>query len=212
MGGEAKGVLRIMGGEQHRVALLRQAAHLLQEPKLVAVIQIGGRLVHQQDPRLLGQGPCNEGQLPLAAGDAADAPVCQRGDAHQLHHALRRLQLLPSRLPQGLQPTGSTHKHRVPDGVVEHRLAGLGDIRRQMGQLPPGQMPHVPPAQGDAPLIVGQKAQHTAEQGTLPRPVGPQHCHQLSGLGPEADIPQHRVSAVGKGESLHVNAHAVALP
>ena len=68
-------MLGIVGAQKHGVALPAQSTHLLQNPKLVAVVQGRGRLVHDEDVRLLGQGPGYEHQLLLTAGKMGKAPV-----------------------------------------------------------------------------------------------------------------------------------------
>lgn len=70
--GKTQGVLGIVGGEQDGVAPLRQETHLLQHTELVAVIQRGGGLVHDEELRLLAQGAGNEHQLLLAAGEGGE--------------------------------------------------------------------------------------------------------------------------------------------
>ena len=48
-------VLRVMRGQKHGIALLRQAAHAGKHAQLIAKVQAAGGLVHHQDPRLLAQ-------------------------------------------------------------------------------------------------------------------------------------------------------------
>ena len=157
---------------------------------------------------MLGHGPGNQGQLPLAAGDLVDAPVPKVLNAQLLQGPVRRLLLPPSRRVKGVRP----HQHRVPDGIVVYRRAGLGDIRRQTGQSSAVQGSQSVAAQGNFSPVSGQKAQNAAEQGALACPVGAQHCHQLPRLRPEGHVPQHLPPPVGEGQLPYVNGHGVHLP
>ena len=64
-----------------RVELLKQ----LQYFQLMGHIQVGGRLIQQQDMGLLRQGQGDEDPLPLAAGKCLHPPVPQIMDAGLLH-------------------------------------------------------------------------------------------------------------------------------
>ena len=160
-----------MGGHQHGVALLRQPPHRLQHPVLVAVIQIGGGLVHDEDLRLLGHGPGDQRHLTLTAGDLVDAAARQIAHAQPLQHLHGPLPLRLTGPLQRRNAAAGPHQHRFQHGVVEHRRADLGDVGRQSGLLAAVKGADVLPAQGDASLIMRQKAQYAAEQGAFARTV-----------------------------------------
>ena len=59
---------------------LGKVVDLLQHPDLVAEIQVGGGLVHDQDRRLLGQGVGDQHHLALSTTDLSVNPVFEKGD------------------------------------------------------------------------------------------------------------------------------------
>ena len=79
--GIVQGMLRIVRGEQDGVAARGQRPDLRQHALLIAKVQIGRRLVHDENFRILHECTGNERQLPLTAGNGADAPLRKRLDA-----------------------------------------------------------------------------------------------------------------------------------
>lgn len=69
------GMLWVVTGEQDGVPPQGQGGHPLQHPHLVAEVQGGGGLVHQQQPGLLGQSPGRQYKLLLSTGQLREAPV-----------------------------------------------------------------------------------------------------------------------------------------
>ena len=60
-------VVGIMGREDHREPVRRKSRDLAQHQRLVAEIETGGRLVHDQDGSLLSERPRDQHELALAA-------------------------------------------------------------------------------------------------------------------------------------------------
>jgi hypothetical protein len=64
--GMAQGMVGIVRGEQHAIAAIGQRAECLQDLTLIGEIEAGGRLIKDDRPWLLGQGPGEKRELPLA--------------------------------------------------------------------------------------------------------------------------------------------------
>jgi hypothetical protein len=65
--GAKNGVVRLVGGQEDGEAGRRQRLDAAQHQHLVAEVQAGGGLVHEQHAWLLGQGSGEEHELALAA-------------------------------------------------------------------------------------------------------------------------------------------------
>lgn len=87
-------------------------------------VEVRGRLVHHQDARLLGKRAGDQGELPLAAGNARVDLLGQRGDAHGRDRLARDGAV--ARRGGGEQPDmrGASHQHHVGD--EEGKVAGMG--------------------------------------------------------------------------------------
>ena len=63
------------------------------------------------------------------------------------------------------------HQHRVPDGVVVYRRAGLGDIRRQTGQSSAVRDRRAWPHRAMSPRYLGRKPRMHRNRVLLPAPL-----------------------------------------
>jgi len=68
--GDAERVIGIVRGEQYGKATRRKALHLRQDDRLIAEVEIGGGLVHDDRRRILDKRAGNQGKLPLPTADA----------------------------------------------------------------------------------------------------------------------------------------------
>ena len=83
---QQEGVVRIVGRDDDRETLSRHLPDPLQDPVLVAVIQMGRRLIKEDDLRLLHDGPGDQHLLTLAAADIPVGFLRQMSDPHALQH------------------------------------------------------------------------------------------------------------------------------
>ena len=118
----------IVGGQDHAVALLLQTADRFQHLDLVAVVQMGGGFIHQDEGGALGQGPGDGHLLPLAAGDLAVGAIRKIFDAHApdgLHGDVVMLLLRPG---QGAHVGGTARDHVLQHRKIEAGHDDLGHI------------------------------------------------------------------------------------
>lgn len=116
LGADQKGVIGVVGGHQNTETGPGKTVHYAEDLDLIAVVQIGGGLVHHQIAGLLGQCPGHQYHLPLAAGELLELSAGQVADLKLLHGFRHRLPVL---LPVG----GAGRKMRDP--AHEHYLPGL---------------------------------------------------------------------------------------
>jgi hypothetical protein len=64
-----------MGGEHYGNTAGDEVTHDSQQSSLVAQVQVGSGLVHEQDARLLSQGAGNGGKLAFAPAQVGQGPV-----------------------------------------------------------------------------------------------------------------------------------------
>ena len=74
-GGEREGLVGVVGRERTpgRELAARRARRSRQDAGLVAEVEAGGRLVHDDERRALRERPGDQGELALAAGDAGES-------------------------------------------------------------------------------------------------------------------------------------------
>src|SRR5262249_26381810 len=76
-----EGVIRIVGGEHHRDAVPGELLDLGEHAYLVAEVEAGRGLVHDENGRLLSEGAGDEGELALTPADLRVGPLGQMLDA-----------------------------------------------------------------------------------------------------------------------------------
>ena len=127
----AQRVLGLVGRQQHGHALLAQLGNGFQHADLVAKVEAGGRLVHDQQHRLLRQRASNQHQLALAAADGGQrrrATKQQRARPARAPHPPRA-----STSPAACETTSSCRCRWGPAGTALPRRPLQTPDRRQRG-------------------------------------------------------------------------------
>ena len=179
-----------MGDHDRRTPLHQMLQRLLHQPLRLRV-QSGGRLVEDQDRRVLQDGPGDADALPLSAGELA-APIADVGliallarlnEGMGVGDACRLLHLL----------TGSPlHAERniLIEGIIEKdRL--LVDVAHQPAQIAEACLPHIHAINQDLPLRHVVEAGQQIDQRALARSRLPHQCHRLAFRDRQVDIFQH---------------------
>ena len=128
------GMLWVVTGEQDGVPPQGQGGHPLQHPHLVAEVQGGGGLIHQQQPGLLGQSPGRQYKLLLSTGQLREAPVGVVCDPQLLQGLHGDGPLPAARRGEKAQPAVGAHEHQLQRRVGKDHMAGLGNIGDFFGQ------------------------------------------------------------------------------
>ncbi len=142
-----------MGGEQSGDPLTRQVAQQGQDAPLVAQVQVGRRLVQQQDRRFLGDGASDENQLVLSAAQVCHIPVGQRRDPQTLQRSPGGANVVRARHLQKPQVRCPPQQDVVQNGVVERDVLPLRDQADQTAEALAGVVPQRPARQTDFPPL-----------------------------------------------------------
>ena len=127
-------MLWVVTGEQDGVPPQGQGGYPLQHPHLVAEVQGGGGLVHQQQPGLLSQGPGRQYKLLLSTGQLREAPVGVIRDPQLLQGLHGDGPLPAARRGEEAQPVVGAHEHQLQRRVGKDHMAGLGNVGDFFGQ------------------------------------------------------------------------------
>ena len=144
-------MIGIVGGEQHGQALRRQALDLAEHNHLIAEVEAGGGLVHDDGRRVLGQGAGDEGELALAAADARVLVLRQRGDAERGQRLERLAPILARRRGEQPKVRRAAHHHHVEHAKRELRRVRLRHVGDATGDLQPAQLGHRPAVEQHIP-------------------------------------------------------------
>jgi hypothetical protein len=161
----------------------------------VPEVEGGGRLVEQQHPRLLGEGPGQDRALLLPAGQGAQRPVGQAADLQPLHDVGDDATVRGTRSGQQRPVRGAAEEDVVAGGHRLRQDRQLRCVRGLAGALAPRHAagrhavdPHHP--------VVGVQAEHAAQQGRLAGAVGPDDRQPPAGFHGEPDAVEHAGAAV----------------
>src|SRR6266851_591677 len=186
-GGDAEGLLQC----------LDLVAHLLSDPR----VEIGQRLVEQQDLRIDGQRAAECDALPLTAGECrylAHAEPVEPQHHEQLSHSPSDLSAADA--PQFQAVTDVLrHRHVRPEriGLEHHRDVAL--VRRQPGD--------VAAANRYRAAYYGDEPANGAQQGGLAAARRSQKRYELAACSPERDMVEHAVCAIEDAYLAHVERH-----
>ena len=180
------------------------------EPGLLAQlgVEVGERLVEQEQARVVDQGPGQGHALLLAAGELVRVARRQRLQADLGQDVVHLLGDDVLGDPPQLQPVG----HVVLDGLVRPERVGLEDQAEValLGRdhLADGRVEEDLVVERDAALVGVIEAGDGPQQGGLPRAGGAEQRHHLAARDVEGDAPQDLVLAqllvdVGEDEPRH---------
>ena len=183
---------------QHRddgaVLLAGEPGHLPHQRHLMRRVEMGGRLVEQQNRRLHRQRARQQHPLALAAGQLGQAAVAPGGASGGLHRLADRLLVAPARqaeqaeMRQPAQPDHIDHR-QVAAGLA--LLRQPGQPARALRRRPVGQRCPVEPDLAVLErLQPGQRTQQRRLAGTVgPDDRGPARAEV------QVDVAQHRAIA-----------------
>ena len=198
-----------MRRKQHGIAVPAQVLHDGQDGKLIAVIERGRRLVHQQDLRLLRKRAGNVHKLLFAAGQRIERAIRKLPDPEPVKGFPCRPFLRPARRTERGQRVRRAHQHRVAHGEAERHPVRLRDIGDAVRALARGERACVRPVDHDRAGIALLFAQDAAEQGRFADAVRSEDRKQLAGRGVECDARKHRRFLICKAEIANGKTHSV---
>ena len=208
--GDADHPLQPVLGEHDRqtevvVEPVQRGDHVLGAPR----IELAGRLVEDQHPRLQRQSGGDRDPLPLAAGEGAEIATAQRGDAEQVEHLLDPLAHRHRRDAELLHPEGQLV---LDDRRDELRLRLLEDEPDLGAQDPRAvaarvETAHRHTAAEAAAGEVRHQPVQAAQHGRLAAAGRPGQHDEVALLDPPVDVAQHRPpgAGVGKGNAVERN-------
>jgi hypothetical protein len=180
-------VRREQHGQAVAVQLVEQVEHLVARPHVHA----RRRLVHEQQLRPAQQRPGDEHALLLAAGQLADLPAGEVGDAQPLQHPRHLLPLGSGRSGQQAR-LAARHEHALRDGDREapvDRLQ-LRHVRDRQARTPD----HCAPLRAHG-------AQQQPEQRRLAGARRADHAGEGAGGDGEVDVGQDGAAVVAEGDT-----------
>ena len=170
-----------------------QPPHGGQQRDLVGQIQVQGRLVEQEQVRLLGERHRHQHPLALAAGElvrVADPPG--RGHRRRPGRANRAL-VVRGRAEEAPGVRRATHLHQLGDAEAVRQVELLGKHRHPARELVPTSNPRpAAPPPSTAPALGLERAAQEAQQGGLAAPVRAQQRHQLAAPTAQVHAAQDR--------------------
>ena len=181
--GEHVGLLEVLRRQEDRDAVVaRQARHLLPHVGAALRVEPGGRLVEEEDARVMHERERQVEPALHAARVAADLAVRRVGEADALE------QRVAARAPLGL-------RHALERGLEAHVLAaGEQRVERRLLERRADLAPHRGAvlhdvAPGHARGARGGRQQRGEHQhgGRLAGAVGPEEAIDLAGLDPQVD-------------------------
>ena len=178
-----------MGHHKHRRAPSSQASQQRGELLLEESIESLGRLIEQQQPRLVQQHLGQRRPLHLATGQVEGMSVKQRHNVCQRRHFPHRRRALLCREAATVQ-----HLFQIsPNGLLHHKVQRIlrkhsHPAAEQLGPLP---ILQPSPEHGDLPAIGPRNAADGAQHRRLPRAVAAHHREQRPLRHGQRRPPQH---------------------
>ena len=202
----------VQGGERADIALPGQILHALHQFHLMGGIEVGGRLVQEQQRGLLHQCARHQHPAMFAAGKAGDGPVGEREQIGLRQH-------LPHQREIGLgiaEPAPAmripAHEHDLAHGEIEggrFLLRHKGDLA---GQVQSAHAPDRLAIKQNPPLARRQGQRQDTQQRGFAAPVRPDQSDKFAGVEGDRDIGQNLFGAVTGMQGLCFHSHGPIIP
>ena len=152
-----------------------QLLHQIQHINLVSKIQIGGRLVQQQQIRPLSKRHGDPGPLPLPPRQLINSPLSQiRNPGHRQRSRDSRL-ILSRPLPIPGLMRMPPPSNQISNGQPLRSRRSLRQHPQHPSNIPSGHPLNLLAVQQHRPRPSRHQPPQSLEQGRLPTPVGPDH-------------------------------------
>ncbi len=158
----------------------RETRHMVENPDLIAKIEVRGRLIEDQDGRLLDQGAGQQRQLPFAAADFGARTMAQMGDGQGLQRLFAQLHVMAGRGPEKAEMGGPAHGDHIDDAKGKSRHMSLRHIADHGREFLLGHDRTSCPIRKNPPFAYGQQAQQRLEQRGLADAVRPQKAKEFA--------------------------------
>ncbi|MEK6717730.1 MAG: hypothetical protein AABZ16_09595 [candidate division NC10 bacterium] len=187
------------------LALSVVAQQDLQDDPLVPEVQVRRRLIQQQDRGLLGQGPGDGDELPLAPGQLVHPAGRQIRDARGLQGGLGHgpVPIAFPRAPPGVRI--AAHQHDLGHAEREGHVKLLRDHRHPLRQRRARERAEIAPPDQDAPPLRRHHLAQEAQERALAGAVGAHDAQKLPGRRLKRDIVHALTRPVPERDALHVH-------
>ncbi len=183
-----------------------QDPDLFQNPDLVAVIQAGAWLIHDQDGRVLGHCPGDQNQLLLSAGELIELTVGKSLNTQKLHGPPGGFLLFWPRLAEDPKGSCGPHEDHLHDRKLKDPGLGLGNVGHLPGPLAGGQAVKELVVDLDLSLFHWQDTQNQFEKGGFPGSVSSQDTDNPAAPCPERQILQDQTVAITECHPADIQA------
>ena len=137
---EGRSEIEIVGYGKDGQALLVFATKDLEDIDLMSNIQMCVRLIEQQDPGSLAEGPRDQDTLSLPAREGRYWLHRQMVDIDKVHDSMGKLDVVRPFKSEPADKGGASHQHDFKNGEREHPESILRDVRDGPGDLAPSKM------------------------------------------------------------------------
>lgn len=179
------GQVEVVQDDQHGQSGAAQGG---QGADLVPQVEMVGRLVQDQDPRLLDQHPGQQDPLPFAAGETVETSVGQVGDLQPLHRGSAQLPFPVTERLVARLVRSPAERDEFGHGEVEIGAAVLGQRRQVPGRGPARLGGDRRAVDGDHPTGRGQRPVDAAQHRGLAAAVGPDQADDLAAAHVQAQL------------------------
>jgi hypothetical protein len=171
----------VQHSEDRQTAGPAQSVEGGEQRHLVSQVEMLGRLVEQQEPRLLSQGHGHQHPLPLTTRQLVDPPPDQVQCVGVDQGALDRVRVLRPGPEPGAGVRGTAHLDQLLDPEAVGQGGQLGKERHTLGHLSAGPCPHGLPVEGHAPRTRCCHPDRQPEERGLAAAVGAEQGDHLAG-------------------------------
>jgi len=176
--------------DDEREAEIGEIADDAQDTVLMVRVEMGGRLVHQEVTRPLGEAAGDHDELPLPPAYPRVRPIAEALDPNGAKGAADRIQISLRRAGEEAEVGCAAEEDSLSDAEREDRLVELGDDPDPLRPLARGEVGQAAAVDRDPPRMGDPDPAQAVEEGRLPRPVRPEDRDDPPLPDREGDLPE----------------------
>ncbi len=188
---ELRREIQIVQDDNHGLAVrLVLTLEQVEDLDLVTQIQVGGRLVEEQDVGLLGESPGDHCPLSLAAAQLTNPAVGMLQQVRAREGVRGEVEVGPFLHLEAPKMRRSAHENDFEDGELEGHLAVLGHDGDPPSQIAPANRGDTTTVERYRAARGPKRADHRLEESGLAGPVRADDADELADVDVKADVPQ----------------------
>ena len=175
----------VMSRENNEIPRIGKFSYLSHDANLIAVIQICGRLIHNENLCVLNKSAGDQRKLAFSSRNLRIPRIFQFFYTQTFHGFQRLFDMLRFGFTEQTNLICHAHENKVKNGKIKDGIRRLRNVCHHSCDTAAVEFPQINAVQMNLPGIIRQESQYASEESAFADAVGTQNCQQIAGFRTE---------------------------